>query len=163
MNDGSNDKESVVGVEYLLARERTASHVHLDHLGLGPNIKIEDVHRHSKRRARIRNVDNTRNVALHGRTAEQQIDLVVAIPIAPKIFDDPETGLSICNRRIQIVLLAMFVNGESFESEIAAGSKLRLYGSGVKDGRLHVQLGHSVLDHGELESNHSSHFNGATE
>lgn len=61
-------------------------------------------------------INNTRNMPLNRRTAEQQVDLVITVPIPPEILDDPQTCLAIRNSRIVVVLLAVLINGEALLS-----------------------------------------------
>lgn len=61
------------------------------------------------------------------------------------------------------MLLALLVDREPFKGKVAPGAELRLHGACVEDWRLHVQLGHSVLDHAELERDHAGHLDCAAE
>lgn len=146
-----------------LAGKCTASHIHLDHLCLRPDIKIENVHRHPQRRARIGNIHKSRNMSLNRGAAQQQIDLIIIVPIAAKILNNPQTSLAIRNRRIQIMLLAVLINGEPFERQIPAGPELGFHRAGVEDGRLHPHLRHPVFDDCEIECYDARHLDGAAE
>lgn len=46
------------------------------------DIEIEDIHRQAHGRTRIRNINNTRDMSLHRRTRQQEIDLVVVVAFA---------------------------------------------------------------------------------
>ena len=62
---------------------------------LGMDVEVEYVHRYSKGRASIWNVDQPSYMALYGCAAEEEINLIVVISEAAQIFDTPECGLSI--------------------------------------------------------------------
>lgn len=100
---------------------------------------------------------------LNRGTAQQQIDLIVIVTIAAKILNDPQTSLPIRNCRIQIMLLAVLVDGEPFECQIPAGAELGFNRAGVEDGRLHPHLRHPVFDHCELDRDDTRHLDGAAE
>jgi hypothetical protein len=117
----------------MITSKRTSPHIPLLHLPAWTNIEIKDVHWHSHRRTRIRNIDNTRDVALDGRTAKQQIDLVVVVAIATQVLDDAERSLAVRDRRVHIVLFAIGVDAEAFEVDVAAWSELRFHGAGDVD------------------------------
>ena len=91
------------------------------------NIKVEDVDRQAHGRAAVRNVHNARYVTLHRRAGEQEVDLVVIVPVASKVLDDAQAGLSVCNRGVEIVLLAVLVDAEAFKVNVSAGTELRVY------------------------------------
>ena len=64
------------------------------------------------------------------------------------------------------MLLALFVDGEAFEVDHAAGGELRLYGTGDVDGGAavdHAELGLPVFDHGELDGDDAGDLDGAAE
>jgi len=44
------------------------------------------------------------------RTAEQHVYLVVVVPVSPQILNDAKGGLAVCDRGIEVVLLAVFVD-----------------------------------------------------
>jgi hypothetical protein len=43
------------------------------------DVKVKDIHRHPHRRARIRDIDHAREMPLHRRAREQQVDLIVIV------------------------------------------------------------------------------------
>lgn len=55
-------------------------------------------------------VDDAGNVALDGSTAEKQINLVVVIPVPPKVLDDTEAALAVRNRCVHVMLLALLID-----------------------------------------------------
>jgi hypothetical protein len=64
---------------YLAPRKRTSPQLPLLRLRLRPDVEVENIHRQPDSRARVRYVDDTRYVALDGRTREEEIDLVVVV------------------------------------------------------------------------------------
>lgn len=108
-------------------------------------------------------IHDPRNMPLHGRTAQQQIDLIVTIAKSPQILDHPERRLPIRHAGIHVVLLAVFVDAEAFEGEVAAGAELRLDGALVEDWGFHAQVGHAVFHDAEFERDDAGHLDGATE
>ena len=79
---------AILDLTLLHSRLKCASpHVHLLRLPRRRDIEVKDIHGHAERRAGIWNVNNAGHVALDWSTGEKQVDLVVAIPEAPKIFD----------------------------------------------------------------------------
>ena len=93
----------------------------------------------------IAHIHNPRNMPLHGRTTQQQINLVIIIPEAAEVLDNAETGLAVGNGGVEVVLFAGFVDGEAFEVDIAARPELRFYGAGDVNGGFHRELFHGVL------------------
>lgn len=57
----------------------------------------------------------------------------------------------------------MLVHTETLEVDIPAGAKLRLDRPRDVDGRLHGQLLHAVLHHGEVDRDDAGHLDGAAE
>jgi len=43
------------------------------------DVKVEDIHRQSNRRARIGEVHNPSNMPLDGRAREQEVDLIIIV------------------------------------------------------------------------------------
>lgn len=91
------------------------------------NIKVEDVDRQAHGRAAVRNVHNARYVTLHRRAGEQEVDLVVIVPVASKVLDDAQAGLSICNSSVEIVLFAVLVDAKALKVDVPARTELRGY------------------------------------
>lgn len=91
------------------------------------NVKVEDVDRQAHGRAAVRNVHNACYVTLHRRTGEQEVDLIVIVPVAPKVFDDAQAGLSVCNRGVEIVLFALLVDTKALKVDVPPGTELRVY------------------------------------
>lgn len=102
-------------------------------------------------------------MTLHGRATEQEIDLVIVVPVPTQILDNAHTGLTIGNCRVKEMLLAIMVDAEPFERQITPGSKLGLYRAWMEDGRLHAHLCHSVLNHVEFDGDHTGHLDGTAE
>jgi hypothetical protein len=57
----------------------------------------------------------------------------------------------------------MLVDREPFKIDVSPGAKLRFDRSWDVDGRLQTQVGHAVLDNLEIDSDDSSHLDGAAE
>lgn len=92
-------------------------------------------------------IDDTSQMTLDWRTAEQQIDLVLIVSIPLEILNDSETALSIGDCCVVVVLLAVLVDREALRScqhveegvsidesaylevECTAWTKLWLYGT----------------------------------
>jgi hypothetical protein len=108
-------------------------------------------------------IHNARNMPLHRRTTKQQIDLIIIIAKASEIFNHSQRGLAIRDRGIHVVLLAVLVDAEALEGEVAAGAELGLDGTLVEDRGFHAQVGHAVLHHAEFERDDAGHFDGAAE
>lgn len=102
-------------------------------------------------------------MALHGRTAQKEVDLIVIVAVPTEVLDHAETSLSVRDGRVKVVLLAVLVDGESLESEVPAGAELGLDGTGEEDGGFHAHLGHAVFDDGELECDDAGHLDGTAE
>lgn len=66
-------------------------------------------------------------MSLHGRAGEQEVDLIVIVPIAAKVFNDAQAGLSVCNRSVEIVLFAVLVDAEAFKVNVPTRTELRVY------------------------------------
>lgn len=98
---------------------------------------------------------------LNRRTTQQQIDLIITIPIPPQILNTPQSRLTIRNRGIKEVLLALRVNRESLEIDMSSRSKIRLHRSRNVNRRFHGQLLDAILHHFEFYGNHTCHFYGA--
>lgn len=64
---------------YPLTRPRTTPQIPLLHLNLRPDIKIEDIHRHTDGRAGVGKIDDAGDVALDGGAREEEVDLVVVV------------------------------------------------------------------------------------
>lgn len=129
----------------------------------GTDIKIEDVHRQAQRRARVGDVHDARHVALDGRARQQQVDLVVAVAEAAQVLDAAQRSLSIRDGDVHVVLLAVLVDGEALKVQRPAGRELGLHGAGDVDRRLEAQVGHTVLDHFEVDGDDAGHLDGAAE
>lgn len=108
-------------------------------------------------------IHDPRNMPLHRRTAQQQIDLIVIIAKAPQILNDPQGGLPIRHGGIHVVLLAVLVDAEALEGEVAAGSKLRFHGALLEDGGFDAEVGQAVFHDAEFEGDDAGHFDGAAE
>lgn len=163
-----------------LTRDRARSHIPLLNFGARRNIKVENVDWYTKRCARIRNLDtlacalwsqdlsttyinNPSDMALHGCARQQQVDLIVRVSIPPQVFNHPQTSLSVRHSGIEVVLLAVFIDAETFEVDVSSGTKLGLDWTWHIDWALGSKLCHSVLHHAELDRDNSCHFNGSTE
>lgn len=81
-------------------------------------------------RKRESHIDQTSDMSLNGCTAQQEVDLVITVPISPQIFNAPKSGLPIRHCRIHVVLLPLFIHAEAFECQIPTWSVMRLHRSG---------------------------------
>lgn len=147
----------------LFGSKCTAAHILLYHVSLRPDIEIKYVHRHAHRGTRIGDVHNASDVSLHWRTAQQEIHLVITIPVTTQILNHPQTRLAIRNGSIEVMLLPMLVDREALESKIPSRTELWFNRTRLEDGRLHSHLGHSVFNHGEFQRDLTSHFNRTAE
>jgi hypothetical protein len=143
---------------HTIACKGAAPHIYPHRWNLGADIEIENIHRQTERCAGIRDVNDTRNVALDRCAAEQQIDLVIAVAVAAEVLNRPETGLSVCDCRIEEVLLSLLVDREPLESKVSSGPVMWLHRAWQVNGRLHAHLRHAVLDHGEFDCDDAGHF-----
>jgi hypothetical protein len=109
------------------ARESASSHISLLDLCVGEDVKVKNVNRNPHRRTRIGHLSTTvsnnshrvlmpqrqtyihdaRNMSLHRRTAQQQIQLIVAVPKPPQVLNRSQTRLLIRHRRVHVVLFAI--------------------------------------------------------
>lgn len=80
-----------------------------------------------------------------------------------QVLEYPETSLSVRHRHIHIMLFPILVDREALERQHSPGSKLRLYGTGDKDGALHVQVLDPALHQRELERDDAGHLDRAAE
>lgn len=80
-----------------------------------------------------------------------------------QVFNTPQSRLPVRNGRIKIVLLALVINAEPLKSKIASRPIVRLNRPRQENGTLHPQILHPVLHHRQLQSNHASNLNRATE
>jgi hypothetical protein len=146
----TSQHESISQCYRLATCESASSHVLLLNLGSRKDIKIENVHRNSHRcckkgqssqetnsqigelggdikkelTARIRHVHNARNMPLHRRTPQQQIQLVVVVAKFSEVLDRPQACLLVRHRGVHVVLLAVAVDTEPFKVDVAAGAEL---------------------------------------
>lgn len=102
-------------------------------------------------------------MALHRRTRQQQIDLVVVISKALEVLDTPERRLAVSDSRVHVVLLAMLVNTEALKVDVSTRTELRLDRTGNVDRALEAEILHTVLHDGELERDLARHLDGAAE
>lgn len=102
-------------------------------------------------------------MALHRRTTEQQVNLVIIVAEASQVLDHPQGRLSVRHRGIHVMLLAVLVDAEAFEGEVATGPELRLHGARVEDGRFHAEIGHAAFHDAEFQGDDAGHFDGAAE
>lgn len=141
----------------------TRPQVSLGRLPRRRNVEVKDVHWQPEGCARIRDVDNTRDMALNWGTREEQVDLVITVSEATQILDTSlshvsqsrallrgrrtKNGLTIRRRHVHVMLLPMRVDTESLEVYVSTGPKLGLYGAGDVDWRLETKICHPVLEH----------------
>lgn len=146
-----------------ITRKRTAPHIQPDGLHLRPDIKIKDIHRQRQRGARIGDVHDARDMPLHGRAAQQEVDLVVVVAVAAEVLDGAEAGLAVRDGRVEVVLFSLLVDREALEGEVAAGSELGFHGARVEERGFEAHLGHAVLQDSEFERDDPRHLDGAAE
>lgn len=48
------------------------------------DIEVEDIHRQTHGRTRVRNVNDTRDMALHWSARQQEVDLVIIVTCAER-------------------------------------------------------------------------------
>lgn len=102
-------------------------------------------------------------MSLDRSTTQEQIALVIIIPIPPQILNSPQAGLSICNRSVHVMLLAILIDREPFEVDVPPWSELRFYRTGYVDWRFHGELFHAVFHDAELYGDDAWHLDSATE
>ena len=71
--------DKALGLISLCRCKSTAPHIYFLRGCCGRYVEVKDIHRKTQRRARIRNVYQTSNVALDWSTAEHEVDLVVRV------------------------------------------------------------------------------------
>jgi hypothetical protein len=82
---------------------------------------------------RVTYVDNSRNVTLDRCTAEEQIYLIVIISESPQILNYSETGLTIGDSGIHVMLFSMFIHTESLKGQITPRAELWFDWPGLED------------------------------
>lgn len=73
-------------------------------------------------------------MALDRSAAQQEIDLVVVVAVAPQVLDDAEAGLAVGDGGVEVVLFAVLVDAKAFEVDVAAGAELGFDGAWNIDG-----------------------------
>lgn len=58
-------------------------------------------------------------MALDWCAGQEEIDLVIVVAVSAEILDAAQDSLAVCDGDIHVVLLAMGVDGEALESEVA--------------------------------------------
>jgi hypothetical protein len=74
---------------YLRAGERASTEVPLLRRKMRADIEVEDIHRETHRRARVRYVHNTRNVSLYWRTRQQKVNLIIVVSCPQSVSTTP--------------------------------------------------------------------------
>ena len=82
------------------------------------DVEVEDLGRQPQRRARVRDVDHARDVALARRGAEDRVGLRARVAELGQILDRVEAGLPIGDVDVEIVLLALLVDRDAFEDQV---------------------------------------------
>lgn len=127
---------------------------------------------------------------LHRRRTQQQINLIIVIPVSLQILDYAKTALAIGDSCVEEVLFAVFVDGEAlpqyqrffltrkkerkggargranFEIEHPPRPELRLDRTRNEYGRLpihHTELFLSVFHDGAFDRDYAGHFDCAAE
>jgi hypothetical protein len=72
-------------------------------------------------------------MTLDWRTAEQQVYLIVIISEPSEVFDDSKRGLPVCDSGVHVMLLAILINAETLEGQVAPRTKLWLNRSWLED------------------------------
>ena len=80
-----------------------------------------------------------------------------------QILYRPQAGLPVRDRGVQVMLLAVLVNAETFERQVPPRTIVILHGTGKEDRRHHAQVPHAVLHYGELQRDHSRHLDRSAE
>ena len=63
-------------------------------------------------------------MTLDRSTTEEHVDLVIIVPVPAEILYTAQNRLPIGNRRVEEMLLSLFVNAEAFEVDVAARAEL---------------------------------------
>ncbi|KAH3678627.1 hypothetical protein OGATHE_000177 [Ogataea polymorpha] len=143
----------------IIVGESTVSKIALDDIFFWRNIKLKNIHRQANGGARIWHVNDSRDVALDWRTGQQQIDLVVIVAVSSEILNDPETCLSVCDRRVQTQLFAVFVDRKALEREVSAWAVVVFYWSRQIHGTFHVELEHAFFKNRAFQRDGPGHLN----
>ena len=102
-------------------------------------------------------------MALDGRAAQQEINLIITVPEAPQVFNASEGGLAVGDGGVHVMLLALLVDAESFEGQVPAGAIVRFHGPGEEEWGLQVQLLDPLLHQAEFDRDDPGHLDGAAE
>lgn len=63
-------------------------------------------------------------MSLYRCTGQQQIDLIIVVSVPPQVLNDSQASLSIGHSGIEVMLLSLFVDGESFEVDVSSRTEL---------------------------------------
>lgn len=97
----------------------------------------------------------------HRCCTQQQINLIIVIPVSPQILNDTKTTLTIGYSCIEEVLFAILIDGEALEIEHPPRPELRLNRTRYEYGRFpihHTELFLSIFHDCEFGSDHAGHF-----
>lgn len=122
-------------------------------------------------------------MSLYRCTGQQQIDLIIVVSVPPQVLNDSQASLSIGHSGIEVMLLSLFVDGESFEVDVSSRTELGFdrtrdvnwafcflresvrelvrekVSSLRNDLPLHAQLLHSTLHYRKLDGDDARHLN----
>ncbi len=125
------------------------------------DVEVEDFRRQPQRGASIRHVDNARYMALDRRRSENGIGLRARITELLQILDGIQTRLTIGNRYIQIVLLALLVDRDALKNQEVL--VVRRHRRRLENRIFDAVLRHAVLDDIDLDVEPAGHLDGAAE
>lgn len=100
---------------------------------------------------------------LNRRAAQEQIDLIIIVPVAPQILDTSERRLAVSDRGVHVMLFAVLVHAEALKGQIPAGTKVRLDRAWQEQRGLHVEIADAVLHHAQFNGNDTGYLNSAAE
>lgn len=81
----------------------------------------------------------------------------------PQVLDAAQSRLSVRDSSVEVMLLALLIDREPFESEVAARTVMGLDGPRQEHGGLHAQVRHAVLHDRQLHRDDARHLDGAAE
>src|SRR5215203_1586223 len=126
---------------------------------------LEDPGREVDRDARVRYVDDASNPALYRGRPNYDVRLLVCVAARLEVIDSVQTGLSVSDSEVHIVLAIVLANRDALEDKVAGvpGLEAAQLEHWHVRGAIHGVLLHAALDQLDTEVYVSGHLDGAAE
>src|ERR1700733_5646191 len=125
------------------------------------DVEVEDFRRQIECRASVRDIDDAADMALHRRNTENGIGLRTGVAELLQIFDCVQAGLAIGDVNVEIMLLTLLVDRDTFEDQIIL--VIRRDRRRLEDRILDAVFGDAVLDDFDFQMQPTSHFDRTAE